>query len=462
MDPAAKDELDAAQIGIDAEISNIHNEQNQSAEAMRAEADAKIRRIEEQTKVQIQRLQDEASRKTTEIHEATKKDLGILQVNSERKTQELEDKRTARKRKHEDDYQEIESEFSMRLKSLEKRCMPSSTNSRKIRHHRLMLNLFKKAQQNAQQKVQQIDDRTCYPFHHCVQVRTYPLLKSPTARTHRHHLAKNGALRDLQRMVALHAEVEFGGAMGSDQYAANARQMDSPAFGLSQSLFNLNSQFFSPHVSTPAQLIYVAEPRFLARQTERNVQRSNSLTVPRTITFEEVFENVRREDSQEKHFIVEFPQDSSKWYILRCDEHDMNFGEYPFSSARCHIDSDAHGHISRTYENCILKLGVLVLGCTSKRAESNNEVYKKALQGGYKPKQGNMKLRKHRRTGRVPNNGAIGKKPHHNGPRPAGLFKPFEGIVNPDPGEVYQGAQQKPGRVEPQWCLVVCLPLRNW
>lgn len=140
----------------------------------------------------------------------------------------------------------------------------------------------------------------------------------------------------------------------------------------------------------------------------------------------------------------------------------MNFGEYPFSSARCHIDSDAHGHISRTYENCILKLGVLVLGCTSKRAESNNEVYKKALQGGYKPKQGNMKLRKHRRTGRIPNNGAIGKKPHHNGPRPAGLFKPFEGIVNPDPGEVYQGAQQKPGRVEHQWCLVVCLPLRNW
>ncbi|KAL2293441.1 hypothetical protein FJTKL_05344 [Diaporthe vaccinii] len=90
---------------------------------MKGEADAKIRRIEEQTKVEIQRLQDEAYRKTTEIHEATKKDLGILQVNSERKTQELEDKRIARKRKHEDDYHEIESEFSTRLKSLEKRCI---------------------------------------------------------------------------------------------------------------------------------------------------------------------------------------------------------------------------------------------------------------------------------------------------------------------------------------------------
>lgn len=197
-------------------------------------------------------------------------------------------------------------------------------------------------------------------------------------------------------------------------------------------------------------------------QTERNVQRSNGLTFPRTITFDEVFENVRGGDSQEKHFIVEFPQDSNKWFILRRDKHDMNFGEYPFSSAGCHIDSDAHGHIPRTHENCILELGVLVLGCTSERAENNNETYKEALQGGYKPKQGNMKLRRHRRTSRIPKYGSVETKQHHNGSRPAGLFMPFDGIVNPVPGEVYQGAQQKPGRTEPQWCLVVCLPLKNW
>lgn len=83
-------------------------------------------------------------------------------------------------------------------------------------------------------------------------------------------------------------------------------------------------------------------------QTERTVRRPSSLTAPRTITFDEVWENVRREDSQEKHFIVEFPRHSNKWYILRCDDHDMNFGEYPLSSAGCHIDSDAHGHIPRT------------------------------------------------------------------------------------------------------------------
>lgn len=122
---AARNELDAAQTEIDGEISNIQNEHNESIEVMKGEADAKIRRIEEQTKIEIQRLQDQADRKTAEIHEVTNRDLGLLQVISEKKTQELESKRTARKRKHEDDCQKIESEFVMRLKTLENSCMPS-------------------------------------------------------------------------------------------------------------------------------------------------------------------------------------------------------------------------------------------------------------------------------------------------------------------------------------------------
>lgn len=111
----------------------------------------------------------------------------------------------------------------------------------------------------------------------------------------------------------------------------------------------------------------------------------------------------------------------------------MNFGEYPFSSARCHIHSEAHGHMPRTHENCILELGVLVLSCTSQRAESNNKAYKEALQGGYKPKQGNTKSHRKRTTttDRNSNHGSIGTEPHHNSSQLAGLFKPFEGIVNP-------------------------------
>lgn len=199
-------------------------------------------------------------------------------------------------------------------------------------------------------------------------------------------------------------------------------------------------------------------------QTEREIQRSSSLTVPGTITFEEVFKNVRREDSQEKHFIVEFPQHSRTFYILRCDEHDMNFGEYPLSSARCHIHSEAHGHIPRTYENCISELGVLVLGCNPRLAQKNNEAYKEVLLGGYKPKQGNTNSHRRRRsrTGPVSKHSSIETGSDHSGLRPAGLFNPFQGIVDPVPGEVYQGSQHKQGRMEPQWCLVVCLPLKNW
>lgn len=202
----------------------------------------------------------------------------------------------------------------------------------------------------------------------------------------------------------------------------------------------------------------------LRPQTERNFQRSGSLTAPRTITFSEVFKNMQRKDSKEKHYIVEFPKQSKKWYILRCDEHDMNFGDNPFTSAGCHIDSEAHGCIPRSYESCISELGVLVLDCTPKRAKRNNKAYKEVLKSGYEPKQWNTKLgRSHRsRAAWIRKHGSTGTKADHTGSRPAELVKPFEGIVSPAPGEVYQGAQQRPGRMEPQWCLVVCLPLKNW
>lgn len=142
----------------------------------------------------------------------------------------------------------------------------------------------------------------------------------------------------------------------------------------------------------------------------------------------------------------------------------MNFGDNPFTSAGCHIDSEAHGCIPRSYESCISELGVLVLDCTLKRAKRNNKAYREVLKGGYEPKQWNTKLgRPHRsRTARIRKHGSTGTKSDHTGSRPTELVKPFEGIVNPVPGEVYQGAQQRPGRMEPQWCLVVCLPLKNW
>lgn len=200
------------------------------------------------------------------------------------------------------------------------------------------------------------------------------------------------------------------------------------------------------------------------QQPERSKKRPGNPTAPKTTKFDEVYENVRRDDSREKHFIVEFPPRSKSWYIIRCDEHGMNFGEYPFSSAANHIHSEAHGYTSRTNENCVAELGVLVLGCDAKRAEQNNHAYRMSLLSGYKPKQGSREYRKrHRyRFSRGSKHAPNVSKPGHNRSRPAGLFRPFEGFVNPTPGNVYQGAQRKTGHDEIHWCLVVCLPLETW
>lgn len=279
----ARDELDAAQKQIDAEIFNVHNEQNQSIEAMKGEADAKIRRIQEHTQAEIRRLQDDACRKTAEIHDVTKRDLGLLQVISERKTQELEDKRNARKRKHEQSNEEIESEFHARLKTLDKCCIPSvctasqtvrgaekravadssrpcrtrrrppppekyrptsrqPTMTRRIHHHRSMLSLMK--------NIARVNRSSRSPSRRYARVSMCPLCRPPAFQIHQQDLARRDALRDSQKMAALRARVEFGDVMGPDRYAASARQMGSLASGLGPLL---SRQLSILHATTPAR-----------------------------------------------------------------------------------------------------------------------------------------------------------------------------------------------------------------
>lgn len=230
----ARDEFESAQKQIDSEISNVHNEQNQSIEAMKGEADAKIRRIQEHTQAEIRRLQDDACRKTAEIHDVTKRDLGLLQVISERKTQELEDKRNARKRKHEQSNQEIESEFHACLKTLDKSCIPSvctasrafrgaekravtdysrpcrtrrlrpppeeyqptsrPTMTRRTHHRRSMLSLMK--------NIPKIDRSRRPPSRRYARGSMCPPCRPPALQTHQQDLARKDALRDSQKMAA--------------------------------------------------------------------------------------------------------------------------------------------------------------------------------------------------------------------------------------------------------------------
>ncbi|KAG8164342.1 hypothetical protein KVR01_006260 [Diaporthe batatas] len=158
-----------------------------------------------------------------------------------------------------------------------------------------------------------------------------------------------------------------------------------------------------------------------------NLQPGQQILTRKTITYREVFENVQDKDSREKHYIVEWPRKSNKWYILRCDEHDLNFGEHPFTSARSHLYSEAHGFIER-------------------RANRSNMAYKKALADGYQPKGHGRKRR--RKAGHGSKPAAHRPRPTHGVLRPAGTSTQFDGIIDPIPGEVYEGAQRQPGRSE--------------
>jgi hypothetical protein len=206
------------------------------------------------------------------------------------------------------------------------------------------------------------------------------------------------------------------------------------------------------------------------QQSERSGQQSSQLPTQKTITYDEVFENVRSEGSREKHFILQWPEKSNTWYILRCEKHDINFGEHVLSAARSHLHSSAHSHVPHTKEHAVRELGVLVLGCDGPRAERNNAAYKEALLAGYEPKTGsqetrhmNMRLRSRDRGNAKQvssrSESLCSVSPATKEPRPP---RAFAGIVDPIPGMVYQGAQQEAGSSELQWYLVVCLSLDDW
>lgn len=115
----------------------------------------------------------------------------------------------------------------------------------------------------------------------------------------------------------------------------------------------------------------------------------------------------------------------------------------------------------RTSENSIAQLGVRVLGCNVRRAKRSNRAYHKALRGGYIPKQCKKKRRRSR-VGGVTRHVPSSSKSGHSTVQPAGQSRPFDGIIEPIPGVVYQGAQSTSARGELRWHLVVCLPLEDW
>lgn len=91
----------------------------------------------------------------------------------------------------------------------------------------------------------------------------------------------------------------------------------------------------------------------------------------RTIHFDEVFQEG---NAKVKQIIVQWPLDRGRWYIIRCEKHNLNFRVSPLKAGGSHLRSRRHGNHFSDFNTVVRLLGTEVLGCNEKLAEKNNRV----------------------------------------------------------------------------------------
>lgn len=69
---------------------------------------------------------------------------------------------------------------------------------------------------------------------------------------------------------------------------------------------------------------------------------------------------------------MQHPKVPGRWYILRYDKHDIDFGHKAFLRAGAHLSSAQHGRLSRDSEVVIEHFGTEVLNCDEDLAAMNN------------------------------------------------------------------------------------------
>lgn len=110
----------------------------------------------------------------------------------------------------------------------------------------------------------------------------------------------------------------------------------------------------------------------------------SDVTLERSVSFEEVYGSPGKPAAY-KHVIVQYPLTTGDFYILRCDEHGVHFGEHPLRGAAKHLASAQHGFMSKAHATAIRTLGHRVRDCTKELADKNNrEVLKAFKDGSYK------------------------------------------------------------------------------
>lgn len=173
----------------------------------------------------------------------------------------------------------------------------------------------------------------------------------------------------------------------------------------------------------------------------------------RSIEFDEVFQDGK---AKHKHQIIDYPKRSGNWFIFRCDQHNEHFGNKPMHSVMRHLFRWDHGRLLQGGYIAIRELGVRVLNCDHNKADRNNAAFDAALRQGYKPLKGgshsgNPSQRRGRQQAQPQPQPQASPGPS---PKPSMHGKPFDGVTEPVPGELYLGHWAPRHR----WYVVVVLP----
>ncbi|KAG5766176.1 hypothetical protein H9Q72_005737 [Fusarium xylarioides] len=102
-----------------------------------------------------------------------------------------------------------------------------------------------------------------------------------------------------------------------------------------------------------------------------------------SIHFNAVYQNRR---AAKKHTIIRVPEHEDplrppKFYILRCEHHDIDFNDNPLQSGLAHL-SEAHQHENPSFETVVQHFGYELIGCDDEKLIQNNKVANEAFKKG--------------------------------------------------------------------------------
>lgn len=187
---------------------------------------------------------------------------------------------------------------------------------------------------------------------------------------------------------------------------------------------------------------------------------------PKAIEFDQVYQNGQAEF---KHKMVEHPEGSGTWFILRCDAHNFHFGHKPIVSAIRHLSSKLHKGFAQGGSIAIRELGIRVMNCNAAKAQQNNVGFATALKNGYQVLRGTSPAGSRRYKPRpalrfqLEQSDGDSESDEPPPPKPQRSKMSFmpscDEITNLVVGELYLGSWHPRGAPDkPDWYALVVLP----